>query len=601
MSGDGQLAAGSFMKIHEGQNIDREEMYLQILEVNKMPNGRFKIKLNDQKNWMFALAQTAHNSRFENNEAIAGTVIQVSHHIVNSPAGTKMMILKEWEILQKDCEILGDPQPLPAAAAKPAGFGGNRGGFGGGNQAGFGGRANNPFGGSGGGAPTTTGGGDADQYQPVTQLSPFQKTFKIKVRVTRKGDIKEWNNQRGSGKLFSVDLLDQWGGEIQATMFNEAAEKFFSVFQVGKVFTVSKGRVKVANKKWTHITNDYQLDLNEHSEVNYVGEDQSIQTASYDFKKIDQISNLENQAYVDVIGVCDTVGEIQNFTSSRTQKELTKRTFRIVDETNNAIECTLWGNAAQNLDTNAVMNQVVACKAARVSDYNGKSLSVDQIDTNPDVPETAQLQKWYSTGGADAAKTSMTQSRGGGGKNEPPITLGEVEEKRLGTNHEKPDYFNIVATILRIPVDMEKRTPWYKAVPTDEGPAYKVTEDPNGGSGWWCEKLQKTFPDYNPRYILRCRVADATASEWVNMYDDVARQIVGHSAKEMETLHNNNQENEFNQCFKDAEHRTWNLRCRAKQDEYQGEYSRRLDAVGASPIDFVEDGNRMYQLLTAMR
>jgi len=600
MSGDGQLASGSFMKIHEGHNIDNEQMYLQIMEVTKMPNGRYKLKVNDQQNWMFALAKTTDNSRFVNNEAIRGTVIEVKSHIVNAINGTKMMILKDWEILQKDCEILGEPQPLPAAT-KPAGFGGNSGGFGGGNQnaGGFGaGRTNNPFG--GGGAAATTGGG-GDDFQPVTQLSPFQKSFKIKCRVTRKGDIKEWNNQRGSGKLFSVDLLDQWGGEIQATMFNDAAEKFFSVFQVGKVFTISKGRVKVANKKWTHITNDYQLDLNEHSEVNYVGDDSGIQSQSYDFKTIDQVANLEDKAYVDVIGVCDNVGEIQNFTSQRTQKELTKRTMRIVDNTNTAIECTLWSSTATNLDANAVMNQVVACKAAKVSDFNGKSLSVDQYDVNPDVPETATLQKWWSTGGNSGNFTSMTQGRVSGGRNEPPITLAEMEEQRFGTQPDKADYFNIVATILRVPVDMEKRQPWYKAIPSDEGPAYKVVEDPNGGTGWWCEKLQKTFPDYTPRYVLRCRVADQTASEWVNMYDEVATKVIGQTAKQLETLHNNHQESDLNQCIKDAEHVTWNLRCRAKQNEYQGEYSRRVDAVGATPIDFVEDANRLYQLIVAMR
>merc|ERR1719411_2345081 len=309
-----------------------------------------------------------------------------------------------------------------------------------------------------------------------------------------------------------------------------------------------------------------------------------------------------DKSYADVIGVCDNVGDIQNFTSQRTQKELTKRTFRIVDQTSTAIECTIWGQSAQNLNPDSMLNQVVACKAARVSDYNGKSLSVDAYDINPDCQEAQTLQKWWTSGGSSTTFTSMTQSRGGGGgRNEPPITLTEMEDKRLGTDGEKADYFNIVATILRIPVDPEKRLPWYNAVPTEEGPAYKVVEDPNGGAGWWCEKLQKTFSDYNPRYILRCRVADASASEWVNMYDDVAKQIIGHTAKEMETLHNNNQENDFNQCFKDAEHRTWNLRCRAKQEEYQGEYSRRFDAVGVTPIDFVEDGNRMYQALTAMR
>merc|ERR1719334_923397 len=235
-----------------------------------------------------ALAQQNRNSVFINEEAIAGSVIELKDHIINNVNGQKMMIMKEWTILQKDCEILGNPAPIPAAEpapSKPSGFGGSK-------PAGFGGqtRSNNPFGGA---SSTGGGGGDNSEFQPVTQLSPFQKTFKIKVRVTRKGAIKTWNNSRGSGKLFSVDLLDHHGGEIQATMFNDAADKFYVIFEEGKVFTISKGRVKIANKRYTHITNDYQLDLNEHSEVTLVGDDTSIRAQVYDFKTLDQCADLE--------------------------------------------------------------------------------------------------------------------------------------------------------------------------------------------------------------------------------------------------------------------------------------------------------------------
>jgi len=597
-----ELARGSFMRINNGENLNKDSMYLQILDITKMPNGRYKLKLNDQENWMMALAQQNRNSVFMNEEAIAGSVIELTDHIINNVNGQKMMIMKEWTILQKDCEILGNPAPIPAAQpaqSKPSGFG-SSGGFGGSKPAGFGGqtRSNNPFGGA---SSTGGGGGDDSEFQPVTQLSPFQKAFKIKVRVTRKGPIKTWNNSRGSGKLFSVDLLDHHGGEIQATMFNDAVDKFYVIFEEGKVFTISKGRVKIANKRYTHITNDYQLDLNEHSEVTLVGDDTSIRAQVYDFKTLDQCADLEGNSYVDAIGVCDNVGEIQNFTSQRTQKELTKRSFRIADQTGTAIECTLWGNEAQNLDPNSILNQVVAVKAARVSDFNGKSLSVNGVDVNPaGCPETAVLQKWWTTGGSDAKINSLTQTRGGGGRDAPPITLAEVEKNRLGTTAEKPDYFNVIGTVMQIPVDMEKRQPWYNAVPDTDIPAYKVIEDPNGGEGWYCEKNGKNYTDYLPRYILRCKIADGTSTEWLNMYNDEAVKILGHEAKELESMYNNKEESRFNQVFKDAQHKTWNFRCRAKQQEYQGEMTRRIDAVGATEINYVDDSLRMCQLIETL-
>jgi len=44
-----------------------------------------------------------------------------------------------------------------------------------------------------------------------------------------------WRNARGEGKLFSVDLLDDQGGEIRATLFRDACDKFYDVFQVNHV------------------------------------------------------------------------------------------------------------------------------------------------------------------------------------------------------------------------------------------------------------------------------------------------------------------------------------------------------------------------------
>lgn len=57
----------------------------------------------------------------------------------------------------------------------------------------------------------------------------------IKARITSKSDIRRWSNAKGEGTLFSIDLLDSDGGEIRATFFKEACDKFFPVLEEGKV------------------------------------------------------------------------------------------------------------------------------------------------------------------------------------------------------------------------------------------------------------------------------------------------------------------------------------------------------------------------------
>ena len=42
-------------------------------------------------------------------------------------------------------------------------------------------------------------------------LNLWQNKWTIKARVTSKGDVRTWNKSTGSGKLFSMDLMDESG------------------------------------------------------------------------------------------------------------------------------------------------------------------------------------------------------------------------------------------------------------------------------------------------------------------------------------------------------------------------------------------------------
>lgn len=70
---------------------------------------------------------------------------------------------------------------------------------------------------------------------PIEALSPYSNKWTIRARVTQKSDIRTWSNQRGEGKLFNVNLMDDTG-EIRATGFNEVVDNLYSKLEEGKVW-----------------------------------------------------------------------------------------------------------------------------------------------------------------------------------------------------------------------------------------------------------------------------------------------------------------------------------------------------------------------------
>ena len=108
---------------------------------------------------------------------------------------------------------------------------------------------------------------------PIEGLSPYSNNWTIRARVTQKSEIRNWSNQRGEGKLFSVTLMDETG-EIRGTGFNLAVDQLYDKSEEGKVYYISKARVNLAKKKFNNVANDYELALEKNTEVEEVGAQQ---------------------------------------------------------------------------------------------------------------------------------------------------------------------------------------------------------------------------------------------------------------------------------------------------------------------------------------
>ncbi len=52
------------------------------------------------------------------------------------------------------------------------------------------------------------------EYTPIKSLNTFLYEWKIKARVQKKGDLKHWNNSKGSGTLLNIELIDNYNTQI---------------------------------------------------------------------------------------------------------------------------------------------------------------------------------------------------------------------------------------------------------------------------------------------------------------------------------------------------------------------------------------------------
>lgn len=129
----------------------------------------------------------------------------------------------------------------------------------------------------------------------------------VKGRFINVGEPRPYTNQRGEGKIWTVDLVDSSDkyGTIRCTFFNKAVDKFLHVIKENEVYTVTKGTIKAANKKFNSGPHDFELTLGEDAEITwYAVDDPTIPTKHVPkVVPISQLASLVKNTSVSVCGV----------------------------------------------------------------------------------------------------------------------------------------------------------------------------------------------------------------------------------------------------------------------------------------------------------
>ncbi|KAL5835686.1 hypothetical protein ACOSQ3_015241 [Xanthoceras sorbifolium] len=442
---------------------------------------------------------------------------------------------------------------------------------------------------------------------PIAALNPYQGRWAIKARVTAKGDLRRYNNARGDGKVFSFDLLDSDGGEIRVTCFNAVADRFYDIIEVGKVYMISKGSLKPAQKNFNHLKNEWEIFLETTSTVDLCPEeDSSIPRQQFSFRPISDIENAENNSIFDVIGIVISVNPSVPILR-KNGMETQRRILNLKDKSGRSIELTLWGEfcnkEGQKLQemVDVGIFPVLAVKAGKVNEFSGKSIgtiSSTQLFINPDFPEGRDLQEWFDRGGKNAASVSISKEiMAGGSKNEIRKTVSQIKDEGLGRS-EKPDWVTVRAFISYIKSD----TFCYTACPLMIGDRQCNKKVTRSGNRWQCDRCNQEFEECDYRYLLQAQIQDPTGVTWVTAFQESGEEIMGCSAKELYSLKYELQdEMRFGEIIRSRIFNQYLFKLKIKEELYGDEQRVKITVIKSEQLNYSSESRYLLDLISKSR
>jgi replication factor A1 len=447
---------------------------------------------------------------------------------------------------------------------------------------------------------------------PIREISTYTgRNWTIKARVTSKSQMRTFSNDRGNGKVFSVDLLDKDGGEIKASFFNSSADRFFPTIDAGKVYTFSKGNVKVANKRYSTSKHNYEINFDADAVIEAVNDDDnSIESVKFNFTKIRDISTKHLPCTIDLVGVVKDFKPIGKIQPKSGGEELTRRSITLVDSSECAIDVTLWQDSASRIEESVLGTRpIVAIKGLSVKEYNGsrtcgtlQQSMIELVDANNSsglaaAEQVKELVAWWSSNPSvsEVFNLSANQSLGSTpgnapgseqrGRQQTVTTIADMrEECKRGFFGDKGIYFDIVAKLSFVST---------KSKDGDIPIHYSACSSCNRklGDDSRCFACDKTVANPKFKYLLRAQFVDHSDTCYLSVFDAQALGILKRPVED------------FLQSGVDVPdllkkayfEKTYMLRVRATAQEYKGETRPRVTVVAADPVDPVSMGNRLLK------
>ena len=468
---------------------------------------------------------------------------------------------------------------------------------------------------------------DEKTYTSLKLLTTLSKDYKLLVKVTSKGEVKQYKS--GKGKLFSFVMMDELGNKMQAVAFDKAVDKFIDEITENEIYEISGGYLRTSDKKFDPPGSDYKLIVTESTTIiKKTDEEKNFKDKFTDpdnkFWSLNEVKDAPVNTIVNVVCIVADKGET-NYKDTKSGSILIRKMY-VMDQSSEKMELTLWRNLTQ---LNVNNGDILVCKKIRVNDFGGKNLTstteskiyINPIITDfPEISKEIQSLKIYSE--QNELNKDINQDEKNSNNNNENNNIKKKEEiknniinNNISANiiqkkeyNDKIVYIDYILDEMNkyIMTDFDHRFPFYKirATVTHLGHTEKnfYPGCPNrecnrkltfANGDWICQSCRQSFK--NPRYYysLNIRVKDCSSEYWVDIFGKPAEMIMNISADDYRNILVNRDEEKLSQISEGVEYKEFYFLLKVKLNKYNDTTKKKFTATKIEKINKKENIGRL--------
>ena len=468
---------------------------------------------------------------------------------------------------------------------------------------------------------------DEKTYTSLKLLTTLSKDYKLLVKVTSKGEVKQYKS--GKGKLFSFVMMDELGNKMQAVAFDKVVDKFIDEITENEIYEISGGYIRTSDKRFDPPGSDYKLIVTESTTIiKKNDEEKNFKDKFTDpdnkFWSLNEVKDAPVNTIVNVVSIVADKGET-NYKDTKSGSILIRKMY-VMDQSSEKMELTLWRNLTQ---LNVNNGDILVCKKIRVNDFGGKNLTstteskiyINPIITDfPEISKEIQSLKIYSE--QNELNKDINQDEKNSNNNNANNNIKKKEEikNNIISNNisaniiQKKEYNDKIVYIDYILDEMNKyiitdfdhRFPFYKirATVTHLGHTEKnfYPGCPNrecnrkltfANGDWICQSCRQSFK--NPRYYysLNIRVKDCSSEYWVDIFGKPAEMIMNISADDYRNILVNRDEEKLSQISEGVEYKEFYFLLKVKLNKYNDTTKKKFTATKIEKINKKENIGRL--------